>query len=314
MDYIQEIDTHFAELAKQEQAERGGGPIRGSALGHCTRRLYAKLNKLEQQPITPRSKRIFSLGEDRDIRLTDALRSRLYEPSHHQAFVQREVWTPLPPPTTQSAVGKDAAVIEKYNQSFGGIATRNERDTGASLKREGQRLWIRSRIDFVWWNPAAGMEIVEVKTMGSYPFEKAKKEGVAGIGSDYHMQLIAQWHGLHSEGHMMSRFPGWLIENKDTSELLHVPFEITSDRLRALESRLEEIHQMLWNWVAGAPLDAVHCLLQPEFEGALPWQCNYCDIGPVVGRCCPTKTLKNTAKEGEIPKWRASASPSSEPA
>lgn len=314
VDYIKEIDQHFADLAKQEQAERGGGPIRGSALGHCTRRLYAKLLKLEQQAITPRSKRIFSLGEDRDVRLTDALRSRLFKRSDGQCWVQREVWTPLPAPRGGTGLGMDMAVIDKYQEQFGGTATRQSRDDGASLKRQGSRLYVRSRCDFVWMDYAQGMTIVEVKTMGSYPFEKAKKEGVNGIGTDYQTQLSMQWIGLMNEGNLISRFPGWLIENKDTSELLYVPFEITDDRMRAANQRLEEIHQLLHNWAEGMPLDAIHSLLQPEFEGSLPWQCNYCDIGPVVGRCCPGKTLKNTAKEGEIPKWKASPSPSSEPA
>lgn len=315
LDYVKLIDEHFASLVKQDQADKGGGPIRGSASGHCLRKLAAKLEGLEQKAVTPRSKRIFSLGEDRDVRLTDALRSRISSQGYH-CWVQRETWTPLPPAGNTTDLNLDAQVIERYLQRYGGVGLTNQpTDTTASLKRTGNRLWMRSRIDFMWDNPGEGLTIIEVKTMSSFAFEKVQRGGEAELSADYRMQLIMQWLGIQQEGYHCGT-PGWLIENKDTSELLYIPLVMTEQDWTNSNNRLMDLRALLRRWAQGQPIELSPTLLGDSMAGGgtLPWQCNYCDIGPETGRCCPGLTLTNTAKKGDIPKWKASPSPSSEPA
>jgi hypothetical protein len=317
MDYIAEVNAYYTELAKLDRSDPDGGPIRGSALGHCQRKLFAKLQRVPTLDLTPRSKRIFQIGDDRDVALSDALRARLADRGFFAT--QHEVWIPLPRREIND-IQLNIRVVERYAEMHASPHRPRGTASVASIQRNGERISVRARCDVAFqagtgWRQAP-FEIVEIKTMSDFSFSKAKKSGVDGLGWDYQVQLMGQMHGVEHQGYERVK-AGWLIENKDTSELLYLPFEPPMEAWERYDQLLVSIRDMLYAWFDGKPLDWSQATFAMSLEGddiTLPWQCNYCDVGPETGRCLPGYALTNTAKKGEIPKWRASRSPTSEPA
>lgn len=286
-DLIDLIDRAYVE------APQNRCPIRGSALGKCPRELAALLRGADARAIEPRSRRILELGTLRG----DALAKRILG-IHHVGIgrlpvPEYEVWIPLP------ITSDPSRAIEALAKRYGA--------EDLPVTREGERLLVRGRIDLVM-PTLGGHVLVEFKTKSSYGFEKLDEEG---IGYEYLVQALAYREGfvygptkVLTEPHQLKQFV--VFENKDTSELKAIEVR-PEEHAGVLEAALANVASVLDGWIAGVPIEetvALHAQGIGDAGGKLPWQCNYCSVGPVAGRCVPQNRLFDARRKGaDIPKW-----------
>lgn len=285
---------YLALLDRAYTASRAPGstrqPVRGSALGDCPRKLAALLSGLEPAPLSARTLRIFELGTDRGVALASHLSSAL-DLEHDST--EREVWIP-----TAIAGEEGQRIVRALEARFG--------STDPSVRVHDEQLQIRARIDLlIPLSDAQSVAVIEVKTKGSYGFKLLEKEGVEQA---YSAQVLGQVLGLAREGLHVERATV-LYEDKDTQALAALDVDVSAQALEDFRTgTLHEVEQVLrlapWTEFERAPAVHVERALAGGVK-ALPWQCNYCSIGPARGKCAMGRTLVDDRKPGaEVPKWR----------
>jgi len=284
-DILKALERGTLALEAAEQLEQSSFPIRGSAIGNCPRQL-AKL--LEQGPewiadIGARSARIYQLGRDRGLRHALALREGL---QGYTVLEEEPVWTPL---------GLSGRVAER-------IMVRSQEEWGPDLplRYESAQLLVRSRCDVVAVKGTSA-HLIEIKTSHSYAYRYREP-------ARYAVQVAVQALGLLHGGYhnVMAHV---LIENKNDSEVdvMHVAF--SDEIMHEAKAELRKAAEVLIAWEAGdTDSVAAPAAFAPELKrgkGKLPWQCNYCPIGPELGLCVNRDLyeLENKAGAGRPAKW-----------
>lgn len=280
----------------QANKEERAFPVRGSAMGHCPRKLSALLAKLPLQPLTAKAGRIFEDGHDRGISIGKALSVGLTVPGQ-RVELEREVWTTLGPTGTEAR-----AIVARAVAEFGQDAPVR---VAPNPKHHDQHvLQVRSRCDIVVIRDGANeVDLVECKGKGGWGYKKLDEEGA---GVEYETQLAFQIAGLLEQG-LDVRTAHFLFENKDTQEwkpiafdMDKLPFLLATARMHA-DSILSAYALDGFTGLEGSPVAA-----DSRLTNKLPWQCNYCVIGPKTGQCCPSKTLIDRRKPGaNVPAWEA---------
>ena len=241
-------------------------------------------NKLDAQAL-----RIFKLGTDRGIDLAQAIEAGF------------KSWSCTPEyrvlvPTT--VVGHPAAdIVGKASDTFGGEGL------PLALDADG-RLCIGSHLDVLITDPLIDghCSVVEIKTKGSYGFKKLADEG---IDASYQMQVRGHVRGLQHEGLVVDDC-FVLYENKDSQLLRAEPLDLDDEYEWGLyDQSIARISHLLLSWAGGGDIDQAPAVYaEGKSAGALPWQCNYCSVGPVKGRCANPAKLVNEKPNARIPKWR----------
>ncbi len=337
MDLIQAIEEGAAQLHEQEdlehrQANHQGPfphfPIRGSAIGKCPRELAMLLRGSEPRPFSSRARRIFDLGHQRGESLAAALVQQM-EQAGYTCQPEAEILTPLPITDRDTALGIFNKVAAKYGLKDSDGLRKNSPDknpvagavAGQSLKwnmpsmagRAARWLAIRSRADLLCrpTDPRRPVIIVEFKTANAF---KIKKLPTEGPGDGYVLQVLNQLQGVKmamggqaNAVWVPSKLQAHMVyENKDDCSLhtLEVPFD--NQAVIWVQQRLAGIAQILTDWLkeTGPALTPAQTLIDnppSEKTGKLPWQCDYCSVGPIEGRCMPGSEIAVKEVKG-VPK------------
>lgn len=304
-DLVSLLDATYVDERAKDKLDF---PIRGSALGRCPRELAALLLVKQRDALRPysmRSLRSFEMGNDREERLFTRLETALE--AHEEYVVKRqcEVWTTIPGLGIEDA----AAIFVKYYDSQGDAGPLRLEDTV-----DGRLLQVRSRCDLVAVKASEGPHgpvlNIDCKTKASYGFKKLDEEG---NDDGYLVQLACQTRGLVEAGFSDVRSM-CLYEDKNSGDLLTVPME--DHAFARLGTAMECIVRLLRGWLAGDSVQLMGDALFAEPRnwnkkshvaalGCLPWQCNYCKVGPVLGMCMSDGVrVEDIRKPGtDIPKW-----------
>jgi hypothetical protein len=282
-------------------------PIRGSALGACPRVLSAQMCGVSVRDFNARTMRIFEMGTARGRDLAHALRESMGYASVEagpaivdvrNANYDVELEYPVFVPTLlegQEATDAYAAALARWGQ----------RDL--PLVCIDGKLLIRGRCDVALITRSSkprGVHLLDFKTKSSYGFDKLDEEGP---GHEYLVQAAAYAAGLRAQGLELLSV-SIIFENKDTCELKAMPVDVDSrDVAERFTTAIVGVSQLLGalgrgdlSATMGAP---VYAFEAGKRGGKLPWNCNYCSVGPIEGGCVPADKLVNKAKDGAIPKW-----------
>ncbi len=283
------LESYYYKLANGEARKF---PIRGSQMGDCPRKLSSLMAKRALLPFSGKVGRTFEDGHDRGIAIGKALAAALTG-IDSRVELEYEVWTPIRlrhPELAQIAANRAA-------REFG--------DDCPIRVGGGNTLEVRSRCDIVAIHADGSCDLVECKGKGGWGFKKLDEEGA---GEGYEVQVAFQVEGLREKGHRVAS-AHFLFESKDTQEWKPMAYDFTDagrhsewlDTAREhAASILEAYAQDGFNGDEGTP---VHI---PRDGGKLPWQCNYCAIGPKNGNCAPGKTIVDKRKPGaQVPAWES---------
>lgn len=280
-----ERGNHLIENYKREGYS--DFPIRGSATGKCPRELRALLGGAPKRQLEARALRIFEMGTGRGEALALALAHGIGVDGAVEFEV--EVWTGLGilDPIASEILGKAMAEFPKGNA-----------DLPIRVSRGGE-LEVRSRCDAVVkvnGNPS----IVEFKTANSWKINKIAK-GDEWIDDTYLTQVLCQAQGLTNKLDVQIERVTVIYESKDDSSLL--PLEVpVLDHLGFWEEKRLRVCALLEDWYHGTIETPAVFAEGWEEMARLPWQCNYCGVGPLVGGCVPEARLVNKPKNG-VPQW-----------
>jgi hypothetical protein len=279
------LETHYKREANSEERSF---PIRGSAMGSCPRRLSSLLAKRRTVPLTYKAGRVFEDGHDRGVSIGRAFAESYRGPG--KVLLEHAVWTTIPGIQYPE-------VLVTLAQSW----SSDEDFEGPSLRVHLGQLQVRSRCDIVIAYPDRHCDVIEVKGKNGFGFKKLEEEG---IGVEYETQGAFQVRGLEEEGLVVDSIH-WLFESKDTQEwkpiggagFVHASVK---SALAHAASILNAYSKPGFTGDEGTPIHI------PAGGGKLPWQCNYCSVGPLVGNCCLSKTLIDRRKPGALmPAWEA---------
>jgi len=288
------------EAYERRDREANRFPVRGSSLGECPRKLSALLNGHDQRKLEAKTLRVFELGSSRG----ECLAKVIAEAHPGKASLEQEVLVPLQISSENSRLIYDKALAEFGAGDPDSMLGKLPLSMGAT-----GTLSLRAHCDVVLLSGSERPEVdlIEIKTKNQWGF---KKLGEEGIDDGYAMQVMGQVDGLHAGGFEV-RSASVLYENKDTCELKLMPFNFRDPDIRGHYGlRMERIRNVLLGWMRGEPMNAapaVHAQPLVEGKGALPWQCNYCSVGPIAGQCVDTGRLVNKKPNGPIPKWEVTA-------
>lgn len=303
---VELIDEDYLRV-RGEEGSHGLNPIRGSGLGDCPRSIISRLTMPEldkEARFGGRQLRIFEAGHQRERALIERLVLGLTARNPHWVAEQQ---VPVSFPISSIEPGKASKTI------YSMLEERYPSQKQVVVNEDGY-LCIQTTCDLVLCNPHANPNLlynIDTKTKNGYGFRKLGDEG---NGYGYRLQLAAQNRGLTRDGKTVAGC--WaLYESKDTCDLL--PISLEGDADAELTRALMSFHQLLDVWRDGMSTEVVHAKYADPVHwnkpshvaaaGCLPWQCNYCAVGPVKGNCLPGRTLKDIRSKGkDIPRWEVS--------
>lgn len=263
-DLAQALRQQYDLLAKSQSKKF---PVRASALGDCPRKLASLIRKVESDVPTERSMRIFEIGDQRGRALAQAAISAISEP--HHALLEYEVHIP-------TWLGGDVAALVLRR------ADAEWEDHGLTIDGNG-RLRIRGRLDLAIFHGSGPLvDVVDFKTTSDYGF---KQLGSSAADMRYTVQVLGYGRGLEELGFKVNSYQ-LLYENKNTCELKAVDVPATPENLALLDEKIAVAGDILVSWARGTAFDEAASAVYAEgVQGYLPWQCNYCSVGPIRGRC-----------------------------
>jgi hypothetical protein len=265
-------------------------PIRGSALGKCPRETALLLDGAQPRELSARSLRIFEMGRERGEGIADAIDAGV-EALGWRAFPEVAVWVPIPGVKDPEAV--EQAFLARYGKDL-------------PLKVVDGLLAIRSRCDVVLsqrsLKSTTEAHLVEVKTAHSFKIKKLAEEGV---DEGYRAQVLLQMAGLELKG---IRVLSATVLYEDKADCSLHPVAVERDD-RFLNAKLSALANVLNAWQDGSLSAIGHQMddLISAKTGKLPWQCDYCSVGPLQGNCLPFRQLA-PKKSGDMVKWFATRS------
>ncbi len=283
-DTVNIIDLINKAYDKRAQSDTGHRcPLRISSLGKCPRAMAHLLRQSVTTTPDARSQRIFELGTQRGEALARAVSEVVGHPT--EVTREREVWLPL------RGVKNAGEVIARCAREFGATL-----QAFPEAKFPRYMLGIPGHVDFDIEVAPKRLHVFEVKTKNSYGFDKL---GTEGAGYEYTTQLAGYVEALRSMGYDVLSAT-WIFENKDTSELKPIPFNLS---LR-IDDVCDTLSGVINDWMEGLPAERSVAAYAQGVQGRLPWNCNYCSVGPMVGACAPHGQLVDKRKAGsDKPAW-----------
>lgn len=278
---------------EQRDREANRFPVRGSAIGSCPRQLSALLNGHKPRKLDGPVLRVFEMGSSRGVSLAAVIDEAF---GRGGVILEHEVLIPT---------GIDGTVAmrirDKAREAFGNGDASMLGKLPIAVDATG-KLCIRAHCDVVV-NDGGPVHLIEIKTKNQWGFKKLNEEG---IGASYEMQVMGQVTGLEHGG-IVVKSASVLFENKDNCELKLMPFNPNDPEIVGRFSlQMQRIRTMLLSWLEEAPFDVSPAVFTAPFAekaGKLPWQCNYCNVGPEAGRCVDRVRLHNSTPTKRIPKW-----------
>jgi len=279
------------EAYENEPNDRHPWPITPSQFGHCQRELALKLAGRESTPIRAESLRVFELGHQRGARLHEVLDGALG--TEWSVLTEKRVLVPLP------ITGEEATDIKVMADGLFGAK-------GSPVHVDRDTLCLSGSLDtLIWREDRTRAIIVDWKTTSSFGFGKLDKDGP---DDGYCVQIHAYRKALLWENFIGTAPDCYLIfEAKDgDARKGHV-----GGQLKAVEVPNDERTELLYRQAIDGIVEVLRSWMRGEAElvkepftiggvsgkaKALPWQCNYCPIGPVSGGCFGAVEDRGTPK------------------
>lgn len=280
------LKDHYSTQANSREREF---PIRASALGQCPRKLSSLIALRTLTPLSYAVGRLFEDGTDRGAAIGRAFAKSYKGPG--KVVLELVVWTSIP------GVTDPKAVVTRMESEF----KAGEEGHGLRVNAHGI-LQVRGHIDIaIVHEERLAIDKIEVKGKKDYPFGLIEKNGA---GEEYDVQEGTYSIGLKEHGYQLDS-SHFIFENKNDHEW-HVLESGALQEEKAVRA-LAIVASMLNAYAKGGFTgNEGPTLLEPDHEGKLPWQCNYCVIGPRVGDCCPGKQLIDKRKPNKlVPAWEA---------
>jgi len=288
---IQEL-VDSGQLLKPDPFD-GDFPMRGSALAKCPREMGHLLRGMPRAEVTPRQKRTFEVGHQRGEALGEAFSLGLKAKHGDDPKVEwyEEYRCRIP----TGIYGQQAcAIFQKALEQAGGGQSKVPMAVGGP----DDRLFILGSIDALFVNHKTKLIwVIDWKTKHSFGF---KKLGDEGVDLSYLVQVGAYVKAMRAQ------FPGYEIRAavyyEDKNDAKHKALEIdleSDDHL--VDEYIQKNEVQLRNWLLGGPVpDPGYA---PNDKGSLPWQCNYCSVGPDRGKCFDGVVDQRQAGK-DIPSWK----------
>lgn len=315
--------THCMDLGyKDMEDDEARFPVRLSAIGRCPRATRALLDGRKRRDLSARSLRIFEQGHDRGARLAVALKAGIFRhlKSIHPDLDDRqlskrfsfetevEVWCPIP-----SISGERAQEIVSRAISWQQLHDVDKPMEVSVAIDENGVLMVRGRIDvLIIDRESSELWVLDFKTKASWGFKKLSEEG---NGYGYVMQVLAYIRGLGYEIPEL-KCQGGFLYYEDHDKRNHRVLLVDREDDPELDEALLRTAHLLRNWVTGGPVDEMAPMYAERDKwtkkkhvdavGCLPWPCNYCPVGPIVGECINTEKfrLEDIRRPGDdVPKY-----------
>ena len=310
----QEDDPHF--------------PVRLSGLGDCPRATRVLIGDgSKRRPYTPRSMRVFEQGRQRGNALAEAWSTGFWlwcaeqkiDKARFTIRLEEEGWlaTNIRGDLARKVRGKACEWVAENAER--GI---DLNDAWIPFKVEDDVLYIRGRMDLLLIdNELKRFWVFDFKTKNSWGFKKLDEEG---IGESYQVQVLAYVRTLMDTLEDFTWAGGWVFY-EDHDKRTHKPLECNA-HWGILEGATTNVEHLLRNWAQDGPESEAPALCAQKDRwtkkrhvaalGCLPWQCNYCSVGPEVGKCMQEGTyVEDISKpEDDVPKYEVYAGASEVPA
>jgi hypothetical protein len=299
-DWLRELmDAGTRSINEERNKLQHPFPIRGSSALGCAREKGLRLRAgpdADKRLNSARSLRIFGLGDERGESNAQAFLAGLNARNMGAGVTfEREVWSPLNVDPVRAAQIAEACKSWAPHlepplrvDENGVLQLRSRLDVSAGLKR--------ARTYNSYWEL-----VVEMKTIAPYSYKVTKESGQPR--DDHRAQCLFQLAGLHAELRPGTEAKCIIVyESKGDSEqwAVEVPWDPEEYDLLA-----DRVSTLLVDWICGFPVEPSP-FAPSEKTGKIPWQCDYCSIGPEKGECFPWLELKDKRRKGaDIPKWHA---------
>jgi hypothetical protein len=280
-DIIRKIETAY----ETANAGKSKCPIRVSSFGDCPAKLYQLIMGSNKEDLSGRAYRIFELGTQRGEAIANAIRAGL-EPDGYKIETEVPIHVPILLPT-----GIAARLCEILSERYG--------SEDLPVRSEGDHLMVRGRSDCIAFDidtvtHAKGepqrVHIFEIKTKNSFGFDKLDAEGP---GLQYLMQLYGYCLGMRHAGYNVAS-ASFIFENKDSCELHQISLDSfpgihdmwMSWNARFVQTLCQIATCTTFNMHGVDPMHITSSILEARSMGKstvkLPWQCNYCPVGPLL--------------------------------
>jgi len=228
-------------IQEKENAREWASPIRLSNAGKCARAIAYQHLGFEMRPLTAKTRMKFKLGDLVEEMVKGYLRTHIPEEF-------KELHLP--------------EVQEECSFECGEHIIKGHID-GRFTRQDGSE-WL-----------------FECKSMGGYPFKKAKE---GNIGYGYECQINCYMHALKISHALV------FCVDRDSGATCEVAFEYNPDLI-------PEIKQRFISALNATKDDLPSREYAPNKKGNLPWQCRYCGA---VQHCWPGHTEDFDKEEGYI--------------
>jgi hypothetical protein len=233
---------------------------------------------------------------------------KLKIPPRFQILTEVEVWCPT------NIEGDRAEAVAQQAHDWLKQEGLDPDDSPVMVSPEGV-LCVRGRADVLILDvELKQFWVIDFKTKASYGFRKLKEEG---NGYDYVIQVLAYVRGyMHDEPDWTCQGAFLYYEDHDKRNHMVLPVDLEET---TLDMAVDTVSKVLRNWVTGGPISEAPAVYAAPGKwnkarhagaaGCLPWQCNYCTVGPEVAKCIDEESFKLQNIQGpndDVPKWEVS--------
>ena len=285
--------TAVLEARQRDREGHTQCPVRISSMGNCPRELALLLDGTPDRPRAVESVALLERGTQRGAWRADLL-SRALEATGCATEHETEVWLPI----GGGLEGVEDVLGEFYSE--GDLPVRRK---DGVLQVRGHTDWIGRYESADSPIPEGETWVVDFKTAGVFPFRKLDSEG---SNRKYDLQVALYCRAIQ-EVHPgpVRGFVHYEAQDSDPKQQFvgceDRWFEVDLEDMQVECDRvIEELRTVLAALLAGM-LVGVDKHPELEAKGAkLPWQCDYCNVGPQACGKWGEVANKGTLKK---PKW-----------
>lgn len=211
----------------------------------------------------------------------------------------------------------DARVAQHANHAINTIRERGYKGPLPQMQMHGlggPSIVLQGSIDTVLEHEEERVtHLIEIKTMHAFKYKMTLKEGPS---EDHRLQAMAYLLSLFLQRNDPKRIfrSTFIFVDRSSGAYTPMPFMSTDDYAPERFSTIEELaepiqvagHKTVLRGLALAGMHGCDVKALPDEQlvpfpakvGPLPWPCNYCSFGPIVGGCFPKHRVAVAMKDG----------------
>lgn len=295
-------DQFFTPRPAKDPCEpRKSSPLRMSSIGRCQRALsiLARPDAPERHPNTGARWLTLTLGTD----LGERVASQLAEICRQKRDDPDWRWGLLAAENTHKAL---LDIPERYHDWCHANDCWNEVAQRPQWTGHSDLLLCCRHTDTQFG--------IDIKTKAAFGFKSLKK--TLKVDQSYQDQNLAycftpsagSGDGIIYPAAGRTNF-GWIFVDRDLFNYLPIDNPIDTEA-PYWQSKWEELkRRMEATTIAAASGTPVAAPFEPKANGALPWNCNYCDLGPDRGQCFKGQLINKRVPSDRADKWFVDETP-----